>query len=355
MSGLPFNSTDAESPTPCFNPFDDKLYLVVAAAAAVSGLISLLASTFIICIIILFRKYQFFGQRLILYLAISTVVKSLTTILQRVDYTNKKTTPYNTFCILSGFLNQVSAWMVLNSVVCITLSLLTTAFFDKQRERLEPYFLFFIFVFPFTINWIPFVKLAYGNSGVWCWIRSTDEDTCQGFTFGQAMQLTLWYIPLFVIMVILIILYVVILIKVFVIRQKWTGRIDPQAENNRRKMQQKIFQLLSYPLIFFLLNIPLFINRMQILVAPDKPEIVLWFLAAAAFPLEGGIIAIAFSLDPSTRRRLTPTHLRAAISEFGRKKRIDEYPMENKMEDEVSLEEDLLKQKPLINNEGGKT
>ena len=130
-----------------------------------------------------------------------------------------------------------------------------------------------------------------------------------------------------------------VLVKVFLVRQKWTGRFDPQAEKARQKTRQQIIPLISYPLIFFLFNIPIFINRIQGLADPDNPEPALWLVSAATFPLEGAIIAMAFSLDPSTRRRMTLANFRAAIREFGKRKTVSEYPME------VTLEEDLIKKK----------
>ena len=172
MSGFLPNLTDTNEPsTPCPNPFDDQLFAIVGAVAAVSGFLSLLAGSFIAFIIVLFRKYRFFSQRLILYLAITTIIKSMSVISQRVDYTNQRTTGLNHFCVFSGFFSQTSSWMILNAVISITLSLLIAAFFNKQQEKLELIFLFFIFIFPITFTWIPFIQSAYGESGAWCWKR----------------------------------------------------------------------------------------------------------------------------------------------------------------------------------------
>ena len=159
--------------------------------------------------------------------------------------------------------------------------------------------------------------------------------------------MALWYVPLYTIMVILMLLYAMVVVKLCRTQRKWTGRFDPLEEKAWEKMRKQIHPLMSYPLIFFLLNIPIFVNRLHGLVDPRHPIPALWFLAAGAFPLEGAIIAIAFTLDPSTRRRMTLANFRAACREFGRRKRIEEYPIQDNTEAEISLEENLLRKKDM--------
>ena len=307
--------------TNCTASFDDRIFTILAAFTAAAGFVSLLANCFVIFLIILFKKWRFPTQRLILYMAITAALLSLAAVLLRVDYENQTGVAYRNFCIFSGFLSQLTGWMFLNAVICIMTSLLVTAFSNKSlTTRLEITFVFVIFVLPFLFNWIPFIQSAYGKAGPWCWIRSVDEDTCTDFAFGTAMQLALWYVPLYVIMIVLIVLYVIVLVKVHRTKQAWTGKFDPQEKDAQKRMRQEVLQLLAYPLIFFLLNILPFINRIYGVINPDNPEPVLWFLSAATFPLQGGAIAIAFSLDPETRKRLTPANMKAAFSALCREK-----------------------------------
>ena len=327
------NTTAPESPTNCSNPFNDPIYAKVAAVAAASGSISFLASCFVIFIIVLFKKWRFFTQRLILYLAISAALESLATILQRTDYDNVDTTHYNNFCIFAGFLGQVTGWMVLNSVISITVSLLLTAFTNKQAGRFEIVYTLLIFVFPLTINWIPFINSSYGRAGAWCWIRS---ETCQKLEFGWVLQLVLWYIPLYVIMFILIILYVIVLVKLHRTKRRWTGTFEPRRKKTQELMAQEMLPLIAYPLVFFLLNITPFINRIHGAADPQNPNIVLWFISAALFPLQGGVIAIAFCLDPETRKRLNLANFKSAFMTFGKNKVVKEYNFPGNEEREKS-------------------
>ena len=352
LDDLAANTTTAPEPlTNCSNPFNDPIYAKVAAVAAASGSISFLASCFVIFIIVLFKKWRFFTQRLILYLAISAALESLAFILQRTDYDNVETTHYNNFCIFAGFLSQVTAWMVLNSVISIMASLLLTAFTSKRAGRFEIVYTLLIFVFPLMINWIPFINTSYGRAGAWCWIRSKDDGTCQKLHFGQVLQLVLWYIPLYVIMFILIILYVIVLVKLHRTKRRWTGTFDQQGKKTQELMAQEMLSLIAYPLVFFLLNITPFINRIHNLADPQNPNIVLWFISAVLFPLQGGVIAIAFCLDPETRKRLNLPNFKAAFMTFGKNKVVKEYNFPGNEEREMSPTQEKGEEASFARNE----
>jgi hypothetical protein len=337
MSGLDdiYNST--ELPINCSSPFDDRIYAIVAAVGAVSGFISFLASCFVVFIIVLFKKWRFFTQRLILYLAITSVLLALAAILQRTDYNNAASIHQNNFCIFAGFFSQVSGWMALDAMTCIVISLLLTAFTRKRAEKLEILYVFLIFIFPLMFNWIPFINSSYGRAGAWCWIRSTEETTCLEFKFGQLLQQLLWYIPLYVIMFALIILYVIVMVKLYHTKRKWTGTIDQHEKKTQEKWIKEMLSLVAYPLMFFLIVIPAFINRIHGAVHPGNPEPVLWFIAAVFFPLQGGAVALVFSLDPETRKRLTLANFKTAFRNFCKSTEVKEYKIPGNKELEKSF------------------
>ena len=115
------NSTGPNCP-----PYDQKIYATVAVVAAASGFTSLLADCFVIFIIILFKKWKFFSQRLILYLAIAASMVSVATIIQRVDYDNQIGSFYSNFCAFSGFYSHISSWIFLNAIIAIMIFLKQT-------------------------------------------------------------------------------------------------------------------------------------------------------------------------------------------------------------------------------------
>ncbi len=333
-----YTNSSPEANASC-NPFDSREYAIVAGVAAVSGFISFIASCFIIFIIILFKKWRFFIQKLILYLAAAVAINSLSILTQRVDYENQTSPSYVHFCAIAGFFNQTTSWMFLNAIISITVSMFIATIFNKEPEKFGVGFAIFIFIIPLTFNWIPFIKSAYGKSGAWCWIRSQDLDTCEAFPFGQALEIGLWYAPLYFTLCMLIILYVIILVKLRYTKKKWAGKFDPQADKIKEKMSNEILPLIAYPMIFFIFSIPPLINRIYDQVNHSEPQLGLWFLSAVVCPLQGGIIAVAYSLDPETRKRLTMANFRAALSDFTESKKIREYPVKDEMENSVRKED----------------
>ena len=177
----------------CSSPYTGHEYVIVAALSAASAFISLLASYFIVSIIVLFKKWKFFAQRLFLYLAIAAILTSLSTIIHRVDYENQTTDFYVGFCRFAGFMEQITAWMQLMAVVSITVYVFAYAMFRKRTESLvyELVYVFFIFAFPLLFNWIPFTVNGYGRAGAWCWIPSEDIFTCKKLLSGRILQFVL--------------------------------------------------------------------------------------------------------------------------------------------------------------------
>ena len=318
----------------CSSPYTGYEYAIVAGLSAGAGFISLLASCFIVFLIVLFKKWKFFAQRLVLYLAISVILESIATIIHRVDYENQTSAFYVTFCKFAGFMEQNTSWMQLMAVVSITVYVFAYAMFRKRTDRLvhELVFLFFIFVFPLLFNWIPFTRDDYGRAGAWCWIRSENIYTCEESLSGQILQFVLWYIPLYIIIIVLICLYVAILVKMqWYDKRKWRGSYVREDEYSQSQSSKEIKSLLSYPIIYFVFSLIPLINRIYSLKEPN-PNLVLWILSSILFPLQGGIIALAYTLDPGTRKRLKPVLLKSAAEELCQKNSkevVREYPAEH--------------------------
>lgn len=325
------------------SPFDSDDYTIVAAISTMTSIVSLLACLFMIGVIVLYKKYLIFTQRLILYLAIAATLASLSTTLHIAERDGPEW-----LCIAGGYLDQTTSWSVLIAVTCITINLTLVVLFHKNTKKLEKPFLFFIFIFPFAISWIPFIKDAYGESGAWCWIRFEDDD-CDTFRFGVILQLVLWYIPLYILFAILTVVYVIILVKLKRDRHKWTGKYDPTAEEMKRMMQKEIRPLLWFPLIYLLLYLIPLVNRIE--GAAGDPVLTLWILTAILFPLQGGFVTLVFTLDPETFKRLRWSEFRAAVIRLC-KKDVQEYPMTVVQSDSVTQKSRYPNEsKSLVRNE----
>ena len=322
---------------------EERVFVIVAGLNVAFGFISLLASCLVIALVVLFKKWKFFTQRLVLYLAISVGLESIAVIIAKIDYNGETSEFFLRFCHFSGFVLQNVSWMVLNSVASITVYIFVGAVFSKPTNRFEALYLFFIFVFPLLLNWIPFIESAYGDSGGWCWIRSQDDATCDTFLFGQIIQFVLWYIPFHLILAVLIFLYVTILIKIhcFDRRRKWAENNYKHTEelHQMKLMSKEVRSLLRYPIIYFLFNLFNLALRIYGAIDNDAQKLLpLYILTAFAFPIHNSFIAVAVTLDPETRKRLKWVQIKSAAKELcQRNHMISEYPMEQTPDSENSI------------------
>lgn len=310
------------------SPYDSFSYSVVAAVSAGLAFVSIVLILCIVSIFVLFKKWRFFSQRLVLYLAISALLHNVGVILHRVDYHNQTSGFYSIFCEFGGFFDQVSNWMVLISITSIITYCSCIIFFNKNTEGVEWVYILGIFLLPFLISWVPFIQRSYGRAGAWCWIRSEERETCEPFILGSWLQLSMWFIPLYILMIVLIVVYIMILAKIYWEKRHWTNNIDI---TKRIAIKKDLLPLIAYPLIYFLLNIFPFINRTYNLTH-KQPSLALWYLSALANSSVGAGLVVGFTLDPATRKRLTVARLRASVLELcgGGSGSVQEYNVEDK-------------------------
>ena len=293
----------ANNTTQCF-PYSNTEYQAVTILSACVAVLSALACILVTTGIIYSKKYLFFTQRLILYLSIAATLNATAVILRlhsvvvdnEVDWQSK-------LCMASGFLEQVTTWSQLLAISCITLSVFVKVVCRGSPKRVEPLFPAVIFLFPISINWIPFIDNTYGRAGAWCWIRDVNSD-CSVTKFGQYLRFALWFVPLYVILFVLVVSYFVILCKIHSHKRRWQGRYDPDTVEQRAMMKKEVWPLLWYPAFYIVLNIFPLANRLQGAISPKNPVIELWILQAIFSPLQGGFVSVAYALDSETFKRL---------------------------------------------------
>ncbi len=303
----------------CSSPYDAPEYVGVTVASVVSAFVSFAASAFVIFLILFFKRWKVLVQRLIFFLSIATLLNGVALMLHRVDY-DRSTVEIDkeNFCVVAGFLEQQTGWMQLDAVVCITVHLFLCAVLNVRLEKLEWVYISGIFIVPLFFNWIPFINIAYGQAGAWCWIRDRNDD-CSIFEFGRVLQFVLWYVPLYLILLLLIVLYIFILYKLHRTRSHWVGRYDPTTERIKEQTRTEVAPLIWYPVIYVVLNLFPLINRIHNFAYPSEPNIVLWYLHAITYPLTGAFVALPFLLDKDTRKTLHLSSFQAAARELCQK------------------------------------
>lgn len=307
MSG----SASGSANTSCFDQFNTAPYVAVAAVRASVGAFSAASCLAVIFIILLYKKYHDFTQRLVLNLAIAALIHSLSYPLARVNYYSdlQLLDPY---CYFGGFLNLYSSWIEVLALMVIVYHLFVWGILERPTHKLELLFWLGTYTLPLLWCWIPFVEQSYGTSGAWCGIRTLNAE-CGGYTFGQVLQFVLWYIPLYLLLFVTCIVSVAVAVKVRRDVNHWSGLYDEETKAKRERIRTEIRPLLWFPLIYLILNTFSFIDRIYNAARPDDPFVVLTYLHVVTSPFRGAFVALVYTLvDRGTLRRLRWVHMRAA-------------------------------------------
>ena len=308
----------------CRLRFDKLDFKVQAAVRSIIGLFSAVCCALVIFIIVLFKKYTFYTQRLILYLAIAAMIHAFSFCLTRVNYSTPRPIEDN-YCNFGALLNHYTAANEVLSVCFMTLNLVVKAVCNRSTVKAEPFIVVAIFLLPATWSWVPFVlEGGYGTVKGWCTIRTLNSD-CTPYRYEAWLQFGLRYIPLYTLMLITVISIVLVGIRVNMGSRKWIGKWDTVDSTLRQNLKREILLIIWYPIIFILFNIFSLINQIYTTVHPNPENLpaaysALIYLRILTTPLRGAFIALAFALDKETRKRLRLTQCRAACLEWVRKK-----------------------------------
>ena len=321
--------------------FDYKKFVLVTEVSVTPGSVSLMACLFAIFIIILLKKWQTFGQRLILYLMISNTLLSLGIVLRVAFSGDIVNTTIRGFCAFAGFEGQVAVWMVINTTTAITIYVFLGIVCNKLTEKFEILYILFIFVLPLVFNWIPFINNIYGHEGLWCWIRNIDINSCERLVFGQALQLGLYYVPKYIILAFWFLLYLAIFCKLRGNSKRWKGIANDVDDHRNKIFKSETLYLLVYPIIDVTVSIPLIIARILGWVDPVQPvPDALLYIAIISVTLHGTVTVLAFMLESNTRQRLRWSHIRASLKNYHSEKGVSEYEV-REVEEEMDDSEEV--------------
>ena len=321
----------------CYGIYKQPKYDALLAISIILSVVSIIFLFGVIFIIVLFKKYVLFHQKLILYLAIASLCFSVSTAFNFTSTTAYISIPARNYCIFMGFINQSVIWWQIMAVVCIMINIFIKAVFkiDAQR-KLEILYALLIFILPFSFSWIPFIDSDFGPAGVFCWIRDREYDDCNKlFIFGTYLRFFLFYIPLYVVIFVMFILLIISFCVIRRRRKRWHNQNDHKNEI-QKKIETEIRSLIAYPIIYILLSILPLIHRILGTFKDIESSdfyFVLTFIHLLIYRLLGVFITLAFAMDPETRNKLKWIEIRAAIDRW------------------LSKEEETVKNYTFVNNE----
>jgi heme/copper-type cytochrome/quinol oxidase subunit 2 len=170
--------------------------------------------------------------------------------------------------------------------------------------------------------------MSYGPDEVFCWIRVYNED-CSDFDFGIALRYGMYYLPMFILMLLLIVLYIPVICVLSWKRNHWVGTYDPKAAAVHNMIATEIRSLVYYPIVIMLFNVIPLVKLVYSTAGNNNVASYALSLASyIVYPFQGLFMTLIFTLDPETRNKLNISSITGACMELCKPKRsIKSYPV----------------------------
>ena len=314
--------------------FGEKQDIVLVVITVTVAGISFMCCLGVLLLIILFKKYLFFTQRLTMYLVIAAMLTSLVRCIN-IPYISD-----GVYCKVTGFLDQYMSSCFLIAIAVFTIDISLQAIFSLNTKKVEVLYPVLIFLLPSLYCWLPFCYDAFGVAGPWCWIITIEkeEDNCERFINGFYLALGLFYVPYFIVLSTLLVLVLAMLYVLYLRRHDYVASVDSLTARNRTSLRRELRVLILYPMLVIILNIIPLATRLHDYIRQnnthDKVAFALWIVNSVVAPSEGIFIALVFIRDPEMRKRMTFSHVKAALLEvcsMHSHGRVTEYPAEIKI------------------------
>ena len=238
------------------------------------GALAVLTCCVALVVLLCFKAYKQFLQRLVLYLTLGTTLYCLTSVLQVAAKLQ-----HFAECAAVGYLITYSGWMKVTLMCSITLHFFLLAMFQKSLKKYEWVITLLAFLLPAVVAAVPLSTNTYGHPKAWCWICPTEK--------GFAQQVALWYVPFAILMSLNYIAMGMILSSVC-LQDKHT----PISNRHRQTIKDSL-PLLFYPMVLQVICFIGLANRISHYTS-KHPSCVLVSLGAAVSPLMGIVIIVTF-------------------------------------------------------------
>ena len=296
------------------NCTDDKQFWefqIITGLSIFTGVLTVICGIIVLTVLILFKKYHFHNQRLIMYLNVCVIIQGI------VSATNVNTLlpaavdleaiQDSTLCSVYGFLNNYAIYIQLLMIWWITIDIfLLSVFRIHVSNKFEMVQIFTTFFLPLTFLWIPLLSQInqYGPDGPICDIQIIDYSSCERIHTGTVTWVVLRLIPLVLSMITIISLYIIVIVKLKKERNQYKGVYDPSHQKEVDDLIKRTRVLLAYPIIYFLFSIPNVIKHFSEFFNNEQEFIAFFALSVLASNLRGAAISLAFTFDCATLGRL---------------------------------------------------
>ena len=291
----------------CNSSLSDHVRREVVTVFSSGGFLGVLTCSVAISLLLFFKMYKSFSERLVLYQLLSALFFATIVALMIIGVGLDFYKHHCRLCQTIGFLVQYSVWILLEFSTVIVIRLAALVFFHKDIHKLEPAFVIFAVVFPLLFSWIPFFHDTYGLSGAWCWIRVYHHSECTYYYEGLIEQYVLWDAPFSLILLVNSIVTIAIL-AVLCHRARrprnYAHMIGPDQSDDYKKVLKNSLPLLAYPIIYNISSWFTLANRIRRAIFPGG-SYASWMIHAIAAPTWASLAGIVFIIYITAKKKLT--------------------------------------------------
>lgn len=264
-------------------------------ARVVSSTLSIIGSLFLIFVIWLFRKYKRLLYRILLYIAICSLLHCITLI---VADGNKSSD--SIWCTVRGMSTQFNAWALTMWQVCITVHLYLSTMNIQADKWLERVYNIMCWGVSIIASIIPLIFGKYGPAITWCWISD------------HQWRVWAFYIEYVALTILMFALYAKVVHTVLTLKPRWRER--PTESNKYEVYKKRIRPMMLYPLVILVVSVCPIAYRVHTFFHPDsETSFVLALLHVISVPMWGLLFAVIYGIDPETRQELSMLNIKATI------------------------------------------
>lgn len=264
-------SSDDPGPYACYNFSNSTkdVAFIVQISLATTGL---LACATVITLILLFKGHKRFIYRLVIYLMTSVGIHAVAHIVDGLPVDRDKELVavkqgWHAACKAFAVLDQTGHLTVTFSILWIILHLNVSlcrlrrlqsgipqknvqAYKPQKISRGEVLGICLVFLFPFAVNWIPFVWNMYGLTGTFCWIRMMRYKSCEDRHLSIILMLTMYYVPI----LLTSLLAFVTVLWIMVVMCRGSVQMMGIARLRYRQSMKEVCFVVIYPALFVFLS-----------------------------------------------------------------------------------------------------
>lgn len=266
---------------------------ILATGAGISG-VSIVTCLLSIILVVCLQLHRQFTYRAALYQVVAALLFALGLLLDTIFaiLMNSNRYMYQRPCEFAAFLIQFFFWLKILFVSLIVVHLFLFAIVYKNIRKFEIIYVCSSVIISLVIASVPFATNTYGVAGSWCWIKNWKNDCpSQVLIDGVIEQFSTMYGPGFLLLTVdSAVALTIVLILATRSRRTQTSIMSSTRHQHSEALKQ-IVPLLAYPILFLLLFLPAFANRIYG-ATPQKPSTALMFIAVVCIASWGWVAGI---------------------------------------------------------------